>query len=417
MKIKWMLILFLFLNSYASDTEYVNVGGISFPAVKQSKVPVVNIESKLTDQKVDISFYNNKSLKGYDHSGSVVLIPERSQLLMQLTLDQIYDGYQQTPAFDSFFSQSGNQSAFNIESPDALKIKAILNQLITLKMQEEWLDEAGVTGAMRDELIEVRVKKEGELEKKVKVKLKEALEDNTIVLNETEIEAAPYRLPGDYDGSETWTPERKLEAGDILKCLVGCNKDKEPNIGLKIATQTMNQIIQKRYAAYSEDKKTQDMIKYALTNIRDPEEYKKSKNGKCYKYTKNALVHAKLVSSRPEGVSPRYAGEQLISQGFKNILDDRALTMNITDPNQAPKGAILVYEPSPVSRLINVYDKEKGKNIVVPDYGHIEIKTENAGEAGFVSDYKSKNARTGKSLESKDRKLIGIYVKMPDEKS
>lgn len=97
----------------------------------------------------------------------------------------------------------------------------------------------------------------------------------------------------------------------------------------------------------------------------------------CWRYVKRALLAADAVDSYPEGVSAKYAGAILTDQyGFIH-LDD------ITDPEDAPVGAVLVYGGA--------------------GHGHIEIRTEN----GYVSDFTTKN-------HSK-RPLTGVYVKLDDE--
>ena len=92
-------------------------------------------------------------------------------------------------------------------------------------------------------------------------------------------------------------------------------------------------------------------------------------------------------------------------------MEDTQLVGKITEPSQAPKGAILVYEPNPITRLVRTLNDDKTKEIIAPDAGHIEIKTDDVGKGGYVSDYHSSTSRTGNSLISDDRKLIGIYVK------
>ena len=82
---------------------------------------------------------------------------------------------------------------------------------------------------------------------------------------------------------------------------------------------------------------------------------------KCWHYVKEALVAAGVVRSRPTTLLAKEAGKELVnSYGFKKL--------PVSDPFQAPVGAVLVY----------------GANSAA---GHVEIRTED----GFVSDYHSKN--------------------------
>ncbi|GAA5484505.1 hypothetical protein [Haloferula sargassicola] len=93
----------------------------------------------------------------------------------------------------------------------------------------------------------------------------------------------------------------------------------------------------------------------------------------CWRYVKRALLAADAVDSYPDGVSAKYAGAVLVNDFGFILLDD------ITDPEEAPVGSVLVYGGA--------------------GHGHIEIRTED----GYVSDFKTPN-------HSK-RPLIGVYVK------
>jgi hypothetical protein len=93
---------------------------------------------------------------------------------------------------------------------------------------------------------------------------------------------------------------------------------------------------------------------------------------RCWSYVKNALVSAKVISSRPTSGYAKQAGEELqYKYGFKKL--------PIKDPYAAPLGAVLVYG---------------GKGA-----GHVEIRT----AKGFVSDFTTSNASR--------RPLLGVYVK------
>jgi hypothetical protein len=83
---------------------------------------------------------------------------------------------------------------------------------------------------------------------------------------------------------------------------------------------------------------------------------------RCWRYVKQALVAAGVVSSYPKTNYAFQAGEELVREhGFKKL--------PIRDPYAAPVGAVIVYG--------------KGSN----GAGHVELRTKN----GFVSDYASKN--------------------------
>src|SRR6059036_882325 len=94
---------------------------------------------------------------------------------------------------------------------------------------------------------------------------------------------------------------------------------------------------------------------------------------KCWHYVKEALVAAGVVSSRPKTPLAKQAGQELVNNyGFKKL--------PVTDPYQAPVGAVLVYGAKRAA-------------------GHVEIRT----ESGFASDFRSKTPSR--------RPLLGIFAK------
>jgi hypothetical protein len=93
---------------------------------------------------------------------------------------------------------------------------------------------------------------------------------------------------------------------------------------------------------------------------------------RCWRYVKQALVAAGVVSSYPKTAYAKQAGDELVrNHGFKKL--------PIMNPYAAPVGSVLVYTA-------------RGP-------GHVEIRTKN----GFVSDF-----RTPKPSR---RKLIGVFAK------
>jgi len=94
---------------------------------------------------------------------------------------------------------------------------------------------------------------------------------------------------------------------------------------------------------------------------------------KCWHYVKEALVAAGAVKSRPQTTLAKQAGQELVNKyGFKKL--------PVSDPYQAPVGAVLVYDAKRAA-------------------GHVEIRTEN----GFVSDFRSKTPSR--------RPLLGVFAK------
>jgi hypothetical protein len=94
---------------------------------------------------------------------------------------------------------------------------------------------------------------------------------------------------------------------------------------------------------------------------------------KCWHFVKEALVAAGVVKSRPQTPLAKQAGQELVNNyGFKKL--------PVSDPYQAPVGAVLVYGAKRAA-------------------GHVEIRTEN----GFVSDFRSKTPSR--------RPLLGVFAK------
>jgi hypothetical protein len=93
---------------------------------------------------------------------------------------------------------------------------------------------------------------------------------------------------------------------------------------------------------------------------------------RCWRYVKDALLAADVITSRPESAWAKEAGEELCRRfGFRRL--------ELRDPWKAPLGAVIVYGG--------------------PDAGHVEMRT----ASGFVSDFESPTPYP--------RPLVGIYVK------
>jgi hypothetical protein len=92
----------------------------------------------------------------------------------------------------------------------------------------------------------------------------------------------------------------------------------------------------------------------------------------CWRYVKDALVQSGVVGSRPTTAYAKQAGAELCQKyGF--------VKLRVSDPMDAPVGAVLVYGGS--------------------DAGHVELRT----ESGFVSDFVSRTPY--------HRRLLGAFVK------
>ncbi|MCB0349453.1 MAG: hypothetical protein KDD37_11505, partial [Bdellovibrionales bacterium] len=139
---------------------------------------------------------------------------------------------------------------------------------------------------------------------------------------------------------------------------------------------------------YSESPEVEALISCAERNVRP------GPTGYCYRYVKNALLGGNLSSTYLNGVPAKKAGAELRREGYTNLLQLDGWDKKILSPYDAPKGAILVYDGG--------------------QYGHIEIKSGDVGEGGFISDYYSESSRVGQvsnGLSGRGRTLIGVYVK------
>jgi hypothetical protein len=93
---------------------------------------------------------------------------------------------------------------------------------------------------------------------------------------------------------------------------------------------------------------------------------------RCWHFVKDALLDAGVVAKRPESPWAKQAGEELCSKfGFR--------ILPVTDPRDAPVGAVIVYGGA--------------------DAGHVELRT----DSGYASDFISNTPYP--------RPLIGVYVK------
>lgn len=94
----------------------------------------------------------------------------------------------------------------------------------------------------------------------------------------------------------------------------------------------------------------------------------------CWRYVKEALLAAGVVSSYPKTAMAKEAGDELVrSYGFKKL--------SVRDPYKAPLGSVLVYGARRAP-------------------GHVEIRTKN----GFTSDFRAKTPSR--------RPLIGVFAKI-----
>ncbi|MFP5519349.1 MAG: hypothetical protein ACLGGX_05560 [Bdellovibrionia bacterium] len=146
-----------------------------------------------------------------------------------------------------------------------------------------------------------------------------------------------------------------------------------------------------RVSVYSYSKQTDKAIRHAMKNKKPrPIRY-------CYRYVKRALLAADIVQTYPPGGHARDAMVDLKAQGMTNMLENPEWAARIKSPQDAPKGAVLVY-----------LHKDKRRS------GHIEIKTDHGTKGGFVSDFYNKNSILGNpnaGRASKRYELVGVFIR------
>lgn len=147
---------------------------------------------------------------------------------------------------------------------------------------------------------------------------------------------------------------------------------------------------------FSYSKEVQDSIDRGM-------KFKKSRStGKCWQFTKLAMRKKRtraeadftpgdLIDSYPISTHPSKTGIRVLKeQGWVNLMEDPKYKALIKGPENAPKGAVLIYS--------NTRDPKHP--------GHAEIKTDFGEKGGYVSDfYRS----VDEPLQS--RKLIGVMIK------
>ncbi len=102
------------------------------------------------------------------------------------------------------------------------------------------------------------------------------------------------------------------------------------------------------------------------------------------------------------------AKDSLKTYGFVNLLDTEPYKTQLANsPTRAPKGAILVYSSGMTCGSKATRRRTTNLNL---DCGHIEIKTDEPGRPGFVSDYYSNLAIT-QGLTGPRYHLVAVMVK------
>jgi hypothetical protein len=175
---------------------------------------------------------------------------------------------------------------------------------------------------------------------------------------------------------------------------------------------------------YSESTAVSNLIKYAKSGtsykVENGKRIKKADNEparQCTRAVKDATVKAGLISKeeRPSSVPAIKILDDYKKLGFINLLDTE-MKSHIENPDQAPKGSILVYSSEPIKPLNNKKRKADPEVncLVYHTCGHTEIKTTPPGQGGYVSDFQTNTAITNLPeawAVSRRYQLVGVLIR------
>lgn len=201
------------------------------------------------------------------------------------------------------------------------------------------------------------------------------------------------------------TIRQETQGTDV--CML-CGETNSSNPFDPINTRNLNILshiaLRESFKKYSDSDQVEQLIKSARKNVKsNPGRYDKIIDGNrmtyCYRAVKDALKAALfLPKGFVGGAMAKNATGDLSKIGFTNLLQNSDFKKILeVDPSAAPKGSVLVYETV------------RGVKGVSP-YGHIEIKTTDSGEHGYISISESQRPTYGYRVPNQ-RKLVGVMVK------
>lgn len=409
----WMPLLMLFTffvpALFASD---------QFPMQSHSQP----LEGTLSSDEFLLRLRTNNNLTAQDALGNSIQIPKNTTVEASTSFLQMLDQY----------SSNKNQSQDDIFFNDILQQFKLLKYFESIESSKATTESES---SSEKKSTKQKVKIIDSMDKELKKKKDLIVEIDVEDLDKFEVtqqDGAPITIDSDFDGDQNWNPnaeetikDPKTEA-QVSKYCKTCQankkfdlKDLAQDLSFKTKASRVNSLFANLKTP--EDQKVKNQVDLS---IKEAIKNKKTKStGWCYRYTKDALLAAGMTKPRLDGRYAKQAGTELEKQGFINLLDPVQVGLTrlngepmkelLSNPYLAPKGAILVYAPNPSDRLVRVCEKKNKKKCYWDqDAGHIEIKTDVAGKGGVVSDYYNDKPRTGGSLQTADRKLVGIYYKL-----
>lgn len=192
------------------------------------------------------------------------------------------------------------------------------------------------------------------------------------------------------------------------------------------STEKKSGSMDQQIANYSKSEEVKKMIDWAMKN-KSPRS-----GGICYRKVKEAMANQcgpsmsngyscrnplapkggrlgpgnNLLPSVPTtsaDVAALSAKDRLKDFGFVNLLETEPYKSQMNSPSNAPKGAILVFSSG-----------IRCSGTRIRDCGHVEIKTDDPGKPGYVSDYYSPDAineTAGSRKTGSPFKLVGVMIK------
>ena len=212
----------------------------------------------------------------------------------------------------------------------------------------------------------------------------------------TTVRATPTPTP-------TPTPVATVSADQCEECLE--NNSATPQVletqtreVAQVVEQASSSVLDETLRAYQDSQAVKDMVASVRSGAVKSRNQRRAiigskpaseSLGRCLMYVKFAMLDGGFFSSYPSGMYASNFSPALERQGFVNLMSGNGY--EITDPKDAPVGSVIVYENTPGTKTP----------------GHIEIKL---SDTDYGSDYIDDQPR---SETSSNRKIIGIYAKLP----
>jgi hypothetical protein len=192
---------------------------------------------------------------------------------------------------------------------------------------------------------------------------------------------------------------------------------------LSPATPNLSKVIDHSFATYSNSRSVSKMVAASSAHIYTVNQRGRrtlryvhwvrhgrhmTKQTLCWRAVKDALISSGLVDG-DFGSNSGYAfqaRQNLLDEGFRDLLADPRTRAVMRNPDMAPKGAVLVYQDSRGTSMV-VHSRHGSSHKMLP--GHVEIKTASSGVGGYISINKQQRAAYGEFAQGR-RRLVAVMV-------